>query len=56
MNTLTSQQALANLARVADAHLLNGPDRRVIDESINVLLKVIEAAPIKPTPPVPEKP
>lgn len=44
MNTITPAQALENLARVAEAALLNGPDRRVINESIRVLTELTKPA------------
>jgi len=48
MNKIQPQQALENLARVADAHLLDGPSRRAVNESIEVLSALIQPATITP--------
>lgn len=50
MNTITPEQALENLARIADAALLNGPDRRATNESIRVLMEIITPKPAAPAP------
>lgn len=47
---LTPQQALDNLARVAEAALLNGPDRRAINESIAVLHALVSNKPVPVAP------
>jgi hypothetical protein len=39
---MTPETALQNLARVADNHLMNGPDRRIIDQSLDVLNKLVQ--------------
>lgn len=42
MNEITPAQALENLARLAENALLNGPDRRAINESIRILSEIVK--------------
>jgi len=49
---MTPKDALNNLVRVAEVALLNGPDRRIINESIVVLNALVE----KPDEPAAPKP
>jgi hypothetical protein len=59
--TIAPAQALENLARLAEAHLLNGPDRRTINQSIATLDALVKAQaataatspPAKPPDPAP---
>lgn len=44
MSNITAEQALENLARIADDYPLKGPDRRLINESIAVLAEKIKPA------------
>lgn len=43
------QTALENLARVADAALLNGSDRHIIVASINSLARMVKLASVETT-------
>lgn len=42
---MTNEQALQVLAQVADAHLLNGQDRRAVDKAIETLRALIVEKP-----------
>ena len=38
---MTTEQALQILAQIADAHALNGPDRRAVDKAVETLREAI---------------
>ena len=42
---MTNEQALQVLAQIADAHALNGPDRRTVDKAIETLRALIVEKP-----------
>jgi len=42
---MTPEQALQILSQVADAHAMNGPDRRAVDQAIAVLRELIAPKP-----------
>lgn len=45
---ITPEQALTNLTQIAEVALLNGVDRRVVNESIHVLAALIATAKATP--------
>lgn len=45
MNPVTPAQAIENLAKLADEVPLNGPSRRLINESIRVLYEIVTPKP-----------
>lgn len=44
-NEIKPEQALQILAQIADAHALNGPDRRTVDKAIETLRLLIAPKP-----------
>jgi hypothetical protein len=39
---LTPEQAFNNVAQICEKHLLDGPNRRAVDESLRVLADVLK--------------